>query len=108
MDDYSFWRFTDLVERRIVTNRQDLSVKQKLHGFPKPVRLAAPGRHGVALFPAAEVKRWVDARLGRQADEPAADAGTGGQGTGDRRGHAGGDAQGRRDPVHQHRSRSET
>lgn len=39
-------------------------------------------------------------------DDAAADARSGGQGAGDQRRHAEGHAEGRRDPVHQHRPRS--
>jgi len=62
-DEFAFWRFDDLVERRIVTNRQDLSVKQRQFGFPRPVRLAGGGRHGVALFPRQAVQQWIRQRL---------------------------------------------
>lgn len=64
-DEFAFWRFDDLVERRIVTNRQDLSNKQKLHGFPRPVKLAGVGRHGVSLFPRHAVQEWIRQRLAR-------------------------------------------
>ena len=43
----------------------------------------------------------------RKIDEPAADARTGGQGTGDRGGHARLDAPVGRNSLHQHRSRKE-
>jgi hypothetical protein len=64
-DEMTFWRFNDLVERNIVSNRQDLMMKQKLYGFPKPVRLGAQSRHGAALFQRAAVKRWVEGFLNR-------------------------------------------
>lgn len=102
-DAYAFWRYADLIERNIISGRSDLHRKQTLLGFPKATKLVE-GRGAIALFPRAAVQAWVDNRLGRLPDEPAADAGTGGEGTGHQRRHAGGDAQGRRDPVHQHRS----
>ena len=66
-EEFAFWRFDDLLERRIVTNRQDLSNKQKLYGFPRPVKLGGAGRHGVALFPRRAVEAWIRQRLTRSA-----------------------------------------
>jgi predicted DNA-binding transcriptional regulator AlpA len=62
-DAFSFWRFADLVEMRIVTNRADLHNKQKDFGFPKPIRLGGGrGHHGAALFPRDAVKAWIRKR----------------------------------------------
>ena len=61
-DEYAFWRFADLVERRIVNNREDLHQKQKRFGFPKPVRLTA-GKSSAALFRRTAVKQWIRQRL---------------------------------------------
>jgi transcriptional regulator with XRE-family HTH domain len=70
---------------------------------PKPVP-----RYLDLVMEALDVGFWPRAWPPRKVqDESAADAGTGGQGTGDRRGHAGSDAQGRRHPVRQHRPRTE-
>lgn len=61
-DDFAYWRFDDLVERRIVSGRTDLHRKQEMFGFPRPVKLAE-GRGAVALFPRAKVKEWLTKRL---------------------------------------------
>lgn len=66
-DDLVFWRYKDLVERRIVSGRSDLSRKQQQHGFPRAVKLIG-GQGGVALFPRAQVSAWVRKQLSRQAD----------------------------------------
>ena len=50
-----FYRFDDLVDRRIVSSRSDLSDKQRKLGFPLPVK---PGPKQ-ALFLKTEVHRWA-------------------------------------------------
>ena len=64
-DEFSFWRYRDLVERRIVSDRTDLFRKQQ-RGFPKAVKFSK-GQGAVALFRVAEVKQWVLARTWRRA-----------------------------------------
>jgi predicted DNA-binding transcriptional regulator AlpA len=61
-DDFAFWRFEDLKERRIIGSRFDLHRKQELFGFPRPVKLDK-GRGATALFPRAAVKEWLRKRL---------------------------------------------
>ena len=61
-DAYCFWRFADLQERRIVTDRVDLHRKQQ-RGFPQAVKFST-GQGAVALFPVAAVKAWVCEKLG--------------------------------------------
>ncbi|WEJ11583.1 hypothetical protein [Sinorhizobium prairiense] len=53
-DDFTFWRFSDLKARNIVSNRTDLHRKQE-RGFPRPVKLGGKA----ALFPVVAVKKWV-------------------------------------------------
>jgi hypothetical protein len=67
-EDFEFWRFADLRERRIVTDRADLFRKQK-RGFPKAIKLSR-GMNSVALFQKAAVKAWVRAQM-NLADEAA-------------------------------------
>ena len=50
-----FYRFKDLVERRIVSSRSDLFDKQKYQNFPRPLK---PGPKQ-ALFLRAEVHEWA-------------------------------------------------
>jgi predicted DNA-binding transcriptional regulator AlpA len=57
-DEYAFWRFDDLLERRIISSRADLANKQKA-GFPRPIKLAK-GRGGAAIFNRAAVKAWIN------------------------------------------------
>jgi len=57
-DEFAFWRFDDLVERRIISSRADLANKQKA-GFPRPIKLAK-GRGGAAIFRRDEVKSWIN------------------------------------------------
>lgn len=61
-EEFAFWRYSDLVERRIVTNRSDLYRKQQQAGFPRPVKLTK-GHGAVALFPRVEVKEWLKRQL---------------------------------------------
>ena len=68
---------------------------------PKPVP-----RYLDLLMEALDAGFWPQAWPRKEArDEPAADARAGGGRAGDRRRHAGGDAQGRRHSVRQHRAR---
>ena len=58
-DDFCrFWNFEDLVERRIVSTRTDLSNKQKHLGFPRPIKLTGAGQGNAASFSVALVKLW--------------------------------------------------
>jgi predicted DNA-binding transcriptional regulator AlpA len=52
------YRYQDLRELRIVSSRSDLHGKQKLHGFPRPVKLAKT----TAWFPKSEVHSWLRQR----------------------------------------------
>ena len=61
-DEFAFWRYRDLVARRIVSDRTDLFRKQQ-RGFPKAVKFSK-GQGAVALFRVAEVQRWVRQNLG--------------------------------------------
>ncbi|HEV2897260.1 MAG TPA: hypothetical protein VGX71_05345 [Pseudaminobacter sp.] len=66
-DEFAFWRFADLKERRIVTDRVDLFRKQQ-RGFPKAVKFT-PGQGAVALFPQRAVKEWVRANMNTVDDD---------------------------------------
>ena len=57
-EEFAFWRFDDLVERRIISSRTDLYRKQKA-GFPRPIKLAK-GRGAIAIFRRDEVKAWIN------------------------------------------------
>ena len=61
-DEFAFWRYRDLVARRIVSDRTDLLRKQQ-RGFPKAVKLSK-GLGAVALFRVSAVKQWVLENLG--------------------------------------------
>jgi predicted DNA-binding transcriptional regulator AlpA len=61
-DDLAFWRYSDLVERRIVSGRSDLHRKQEQDGFPRPVKLTK-GRGAIALFQRSKVNAWLRQRL---------------------------------------------
>lgn len=54
-----FWRSPDLLQRGYVTNRQDLSVRQRLCGFPRPMRLGGEGRSDAALYIRQGVEQWI-------------------------------------------------
>jgi predicted DNA-binding transcriptional regulator AlpA len=53
------YRFEDLVELRIVTNRTDLNRKQNELKFPKPIKT---GKSQAAFFK-VEVHRWLRWRM---------------------------------------------
>ena len=59
--DFQFWRFKDLLDRRIVSDRADLFRKQQ-RGFPKAVKLTK-GQGAVALFSKRAVKDWLRANI---------------------------------------------
>ena len=61
-DEFSFWRYRDLVARRIVSDRTDLFRKQA-RGFPRSAKFSK-GQGAVALFRVAEVQRWICPNLG--------------------------------------------
>ena len=52
------YRFEDLLEMRIVTNRTDLERKQTELNFPKPIKTGK----SQAWFPKAEVYAWLRMR----------------------------------------------
>jgi predicted DNA-binding transcriptional regulator AlpA len=52
------YRFSDLVERRIVSSRSDLHRKQRVHGFPLPIKIS----DRAAWWPASEVHAWLRSR----------------------------------------------
>jgi hypothetical protein len=60
-DEFDFWRFKDLKERNIVSDRADLFRKQQ-RGFPKAVKFSK-GQGAVALFRKRAVKQWVRANM---------------------------------------------
>ena len=60
-----FYRFNDLVDRRIVSSRSDLSDKQRKLGFPLPVK---PGPKQ-ALFLKTEVHRWAQSLVEKRDAE---------------------------------------
>ena len=53
------YRFEDLQARRIITNRTDLSRKQRELGFPLPVKTG----NSQAMFLRVEVHAWLRGRL---------------------------------------------
>src|SRR4051812_31696617 len=53
------YRFDDLQARRIITNRTDLSRKQRELGFPLPVKTG----NSQAMFLRVEVHAWLRERL---------------------------------------------
>jgi hypothetical protein len=53
------YRFEDLQARRIITNRTDLSRKQRELGFPLPVKTG----NSQAMFLRVEVHAWLRERL---------------------------------------------
>ena len=53
------YRFEDLQARRIITNRTDLSRKQRELGFPLPVKTG----NSQAMFLRAEVHAWLRQRI---------------------------------------------
>jgi predicted DNA-binding transcriptional regulator AlpA len=61
------YRFSDLKRAGIVSSRGDLHKKQKLFGFPLPVKLA----ERYAWYPGDEIRAWVAMRKALR-DEAAA------------------------------------
>jgi predicted DNA-binding transcriptional regulator AlpA len=59
-----FYRTKDLMAMKVISSRSDLRDKQVEAGFPRPLK---PGRK-VALFPKAEVHRWLQ-KLAAERDE---------------------------------------
>jgi hypothetical protein len=62
-DDFAFWNYKDLIERRIIGGRRDLHHKQTALGFPKAVKLSGSARNATALFQRAAVQAWIRSRL---------------------------------------------
>ena len=60
-----YYRFRDLVDRRIVNNRQTLSNWIKRRRFPIPVKLGP----NTAAWPVEEVETWLLQRAAER-DEP--------------------------------------
>jgi predicted DNA-binding transcriptional regulator AlpA len=52
------YRFDDLLEARIVSSRSDLHRKQRVHGFPLPIKISERS----AWWPATEVHAWLRSR----------------------------------------------
>jgi hypothetical protein len=52
------YRFKDLQSAGIVSNRTDLSRKQRVHGFPQPIKTGERS----AWFPKSEVHAWLRGR----------------------------------------------
>jgi predicted DNA-binding transcriptional regulator AlpA len=57
-DRVNGYRFADLLERRIVSSRSDLHRKQRVLGFPLPVKTG----ERAAWFAASEVHEWLRSR----------------------------------------------
>jgi predicted DNA-binding transcriptional regulator AlpA len=59
-DDFSEGGYTykDLVSAGLIRSRMDLSLKQRHHGFPRPIKLSTR----TAWFPKSEVHRWLRQR----------------------------------------------
>jgi hypothetical protein len=57
--DLGGYRFEDLQARRIITNRTDLSRKQRELGFPLPVKTG----NSQAMFLRVEVHAWLRERV---------------------------------------------
>jgi predicted DNA-binding transcriptional regulator AlpA len=53
-----YLRFADLVDRRIVNNRQTLSNWIKHHGFPAGIKVGPNTR----VWPEDEVEQWIAGR----------------------------------------------
>ena len=62
------YRFEDLQDLRIVTNRSDLARKQTELGFPLPVKTG----NSQAMFLRAEVHAWLRQRIALRGDPLAA------------------------------------
>ena len=58
-DDIGGYRYSDLEAAGIIKSRQDLTRKQREHGFPLSVKL---GKRQ-AWFPRAEVQSWIKKRI---------------------------------------------
>ena len=57
-DDAFFWRIEDLLERRIVADRNDLFRKQVHRGFPRALK-AIQSPNAISLFKRSAVKAWL-------------------------------------------------
>ena len=57
--DLGGYRFEDLQARRIITNRTDLSRKQRELGFPLPIKTG----NSQAMFLRVEVHAWLRERV---------------------------------------------
>lgn len=64
-DDVSFWRYADLIDRRIISSRADLHRKQTMHGFPRSIKFSR-AQGATALFRASDVCKWVADHLIQQ------------------------------------------
>ncbi len=63
-----YYRYRDLVDRRIVNNRQTLSNWIKRRRFPKPVKLGP----NTAAWLAEEVEAWLRQRAAERDEADAA------------------------------------
>jgi predicted DNA-binding transcriptional regulator AlpA len=61
------YRYSDLLERRIVSSRSDLHRKQREHGFPLPIKIS----DRAAWWPASEINAWLKSRAALR-DQPKA------------------------------------
>jgi hypothetical protein len=68
-DRWVFWTFMDLVDRGIITGRTDFHRKQTLLEFPRPIILTG-GRNARAVYRAADVIDWVEARAALKLKRP--------------------------------------
>ena len=67
-DEFAYWRFEDLLERRIVSDRNDLFRKQLNHGFPRALK-TIQSQNAIGLFKRSAVKQWLRDTL-KQSELP--------------------------------------
>jgi predicted DNA-binding transcriptional regulator AlpA len=67
-DDFAEGGYTykDLVSAGLIRSRMDLHLKQRKHGFPKPIKLSTR----TAWFPKSEVHRWLKQRAALRDTNP--------------------------------------
>ncbi|MDW9356157.1 hypothetical protein GOA97_18950 [Sinorhizobium meliloti] len=58
-DEYAYYTFKDLKERRIVNSRPALHFLIKDKGFPKPIK-RGPTQQSLALWKRSAVHRYLD------------------------------------------------
>lgn len=60
-DEYTFYSYQDLVDRRIILNRFDLWKKRHHDGFPDPIKLGKTVQSR-AIWRKRLVHAWIDAK----------------------------------------------